>query len=160
MKNLELARTLLSVYNHLEHVADSIDKMIEASAVGSFYVSSSTFQKFGVEAVVERIINLSSRKVTMINLKVLVENALSHCRDQSADILSMKFFEKKSGGEIIAQLHMPERTYFRKLDGALKEFACNLERLGFGESDIFNLIKGERWIMRVYEEKSANLQQS
>lgn len=152
MRNYNLARTILSSYNHLERLAGSIDKMIDASAIGSFYVSASTFQKFGVEAVTNRIIELSARKVTLINLKILIEDALSVCKPIHADLISQKYFERKGSKEIVATLNMAERTYFRKLCSAMNEFMANLERLGYNEKAIFDLIKDEKWLMRMYEQ--------
>lgn len=152
MKKYNLARTLLMVYNHLERVADSIDGMIEANALGSFYVSSSTFQKFGTMAVSDKIIGLSARKVTLINLKILIEDALVGCKKQNADLLMQKYFEKNTAQAIAESMNLAMRTYFRKLNSAISDFSSNLERQGLTESAALEMLKGEGWIMRVYHQ--------
>ena len=152
MKKYEMARTILTVYTHLERVADSIDNMIEANAVGSFYVSSSTFQKFGTCAVADKIIELSQRKVTLINLKVLTEDTLARCKKQNAELLIQKYFEKNSSNCIAENMHLAMRTYFRKLNSAVSDFASNLERQGFNENKLIEMLQNENWIMRVYEQ--------
>jgi len=152
MKSNIWAKTLLTVYPYLVKIADAIDRMVERKALNSFYVTSSDFLKNNVYDVVDKILELSERKVVLINIKILVEDCLKECDKLHAKLLIAKYISKKKSCEISSLLSMPTRTYFRKIKLAENEFEHNLSKLGFDSIKLNNYLKNEEWIIAIKEE--------
>ena len=65
------AKTILSSYRYLERIAGAIDKMVESSGINSRDMSGVAFSNNNILSLAEKMIDLSERKVKLINLKVL-----------------------------------------------------------------------------------------
>ena len=70
------SKAILSSYNYLERLCNSIDKLVENMAVNSYFSTNLKYGANSVEDLSKKIINLSNRKIDYINLKVLTEQAL------------------------------------------------------------------------------------
>lgn len=143
------AKTSLSVYRYLERIADAIDRLVESKAINSFYVSSSNFFTNGVSVVADKIIELSERKVKLINFKLLIENALTSCDAEQASLLVEKYFDGEKVKDIVAKHGLSMRTYFRKLNAAENAFYCELAHAGFTDEKLNQYLSSEKWIMEV-----------
>lgn len=141
-------KTLLNVYDCLFNLANEIDEIIEKFALNScnFYGFSRTFQDM------QKIIDLSERKKTMVNIKVMVEKVLLDLDDVSCKILTLKFIDKMSHDMIYSALNLKRRTYFRKYNEAVSAFSSKLLAHGYDESFIVKLIKNENWILYLFNE--------
>lgn len=143
------AKTSLSVYRYLERIADAIDRLVESKAINSFYVNSSNFFTNGVSVVADKIIELSERKVKLINFKVLIEKALTSCDAEQASLLIEKYFDGEKVKDIVAKHGLSMRTYFRKLNAAENAFYCELVHVGFTDEKLNQYLSSEKWIMEV-----------
>ncbi len=146
------AKTILSVYPYLIKVADAIDRIVERRALNSFYVSSTDFSRNNVYEVADKLIELGERKIVLINLKVLTENALKKCDRILAKMLIAKYFSRKKSREICEMVSIPTRTYFRKIKEAERAFEQALSVLGFAHDELDKMLSGEEWIMCAKEE--------
>ena len=142
------SKTLLNVYDCLFNLTNEIDKIVENFALNScnFYGFNKTFQD------IQKIIDLTDRKVTLINVKVLIENILLDLDDVSCKILTLKFVDKMPHDMVMEVLDIKRRTYFRKYNEAVSSFACKLITMGFDEEKIIKLIKNEKWILFLFNE--------
>ena len=145
-------KTLLTIYPYLIKIGDAIDKIVERKALNSFYVSSCDFLKNNVYDVVDKIIELSERKVLFLNMKVLVDDCLKKCKRINAKLLIAKFISKKKSNEICELLSMPIRTYFRKIKMAESEFEKILNRSGYDSVKLNSYLKDEGWIIDIKNE--------
>lgn len=150
MKNNLWAKTTLSVYRYLERICDAIDKMVENKAMASFYVCSCNLANSNIINVADKIIALSERKKTLINLKVLVDNALKNCEHINAQILIEHYMDNDKVADIVARHNFSERSYFRKMENAEKDFLTQLALQGFSESHLAQYLANEKWILDVY----------
>lgn len=150
MKENVWAKTTLSVYRYLERICEAIDKLVEKRAMASFYVSSSCFAQNSVMSVANAIINLTERKKTLINLKVLTEKCLENCDEEYAQILIEKYIDGDKFLAIMSRHGYAERTYFRKLSSAESQFTYNMSKLGYSEEKLSSFLAGEKWIIDVY----------
>ena len=141
------AKTTLFSYPYLVKLADSIDRMIEKKALYSFHVTSSNFASNNIYDLAQKIIDLTQRKITLINLKVLIENALKKCPREQAKLLIAKYISKKKSGEICQMFDLPSRTYFRRVFDAEVRFEKELCRLGYPPSKLCDFLKDESWII-------------
>ncbi len=143
-------KTLLSAFRYFERLTENIDSMIDKCAKGSFYVNSNNFMSNSTMVVADKIIALSERKVTLINCKLLVEEGLSLCKADAAEILIKKFIDGDKGKDIAAELNISMRSYFRKLDSSIHKFAQNIAKLGYNDSRLYDMLKNESWIMALH----------
>ena len=143
MKSNLWAKTILSVYRYLERISGAIDKMVERQALNSYYYFSGSSIDNGILSVSKRIIELSERKVRLINLKVLTEKALKGCDKILGQILIEKYIEGESSDNIAESLNLSPRTYFRRLTQAEEQF-------------LNSYLAEEKWILDVYKNFSRN----
>ena len=106
MKENIWAKTILGAYRHLEAVADAIDKIILKTALNSYHFSLNSNDVYQTS---NKLIELGERKVTLINLKVLVEETLSKLEQKDADILICRYIENMKFKDISKLLNMPIR---------------------------------------------------
>ncbi len=155
MKENVWTKTILSCYRYLERVCSSIDKLVESKALASFYVCSSNFSSSNVINVADKLIELSERKKTLINLKVLTTKVLKKCDRLHAQILIERYIEKDKSDEIALRHNIPIRSYFRKIYSAEKEFSSILTKLGFSDGKLSEFLANEKWIIEVYSRYSS-----
>ena len=155
MKDNVWAKTVLTVYRYLERVCGAIDKLVESKAMSSFYVCSNNFYNTNVSNIADKLINLIERKKTLINLKVLVCDALKKCDKLSAQILIEKYIDGDKQNKIADRHNISLRNYFRKIVTAENNFTLQLSRLGFPEEKLASFLSGERWILDVYSRFSS-----
>lgn len=143
-------RTLLFVYNMLDMVAESIDKLVEQQAMNSFYYSSN-FSDNDVMTVAEKIIALSERKVRLINIKVATDNSLKECPVELAQLLIEHYIDNDICEDVAKRHNMVLRTFYRKLQKAEGEFANNMIEKGYTEERIREEFKEDRWVIDIYK---------
>ena len=151
------ARTILTVQKYLDRICSSIDACIEKRVGVSSYVTSKNVAANSAECLADWIINMSERKVNLINLNVVCINALKNIDRGYAKILALKYFDNLPSKDIIEILNLSERTYFRKLNNAHVEFEDCLRRSGFDETFFSTLLKNEGWITEIYYETERML---
>lgn len=142
------SKTLLNIYGCLEKLTNAIDKLVFEFGMNSArnYGFSCTFND------AQKIIELTDRKVKLINIKVLINKVLSSMDETSCKILTLKFIDKMSIDTIIKVLNLKRRTFYRKINNALASFANLLMVNGFNKENLFDFVQGETWIVDVYEE--------
>lgn len=149
--NIVWGKTLLSVYRYLERIAGAIDKIIMQSALGSANIVGQNYYYNNVYSITQKILDLSERKVTIINLKLLIEEALSAMDKQDALILIEKYIDGIKSKDIMQKHDISMRTVFRKLDGAVKGFVSALQKKGFSGVRLEKMLENEGWINNAYK---------
>lgn len=150
MINTNWSKTILGSYKYLERMSDAIDKMVKAKAFNSFYASNSSNGLGDVMSISTSILNLTERKITLVNLKILTEKALKSMDNTLARILILKFIDCKKSEEIAERFGFCLRTYFRKVNEGLESFYKALTRLGYCELKLKNILKNENWILDLF----------
>ncbi len=145
------SKTILQVYRYLPRIVGTYDKLILSKAVNSQFISGANVTYFSTEAVTDAILNLSQRKITLINLKLITEKALKSMKPSLARFLILKFIDGKKSVELADKFNVCLRTVFRKLNSALDSFSKALKRLGYDDDKLNTMLKKETWIKKVYE---------
>lgn len=142
------SKTLLNVYGCLHKLTSAIDKLVLEFGLnsGRYYGFDKTFND------TQKIIELTDRKVTLINLKVLINKILVKMDDVLCKILTLKYIDKMSNETIIKVLNLSRRTYFRKLTQAINSFANLLLVNGFNKETAIDFLGEESWIIDVYND--------
>lgn len=156
MESTQWTKTLLVVYKYLDNVAGAIDKIILKTALNSFYFSRNTYQQNNVYNISNRLINLSERKVTLINAKLLVEEILKNIPIKDARLLIQRYFERMKFKDIAKQNDMNIRTVFRKLATAENSFRIGLISKGYFDENLCEMFANETWILNYYKQISGN----
>lgn len=146
MKKNLWAKTILSVYFYLEKITKAIDKIIESRVDGSMYYSKNAFND--IMTISGHILNLTERKVRLINLKLLCEKALETMPEEYARMLIVAFVEKRRAEDGASSLEMSLRSYFRKLPLALKSFENALAQFGYTEKKLQQYYGDETLILQ------------
>ena len=152
MENTKWSKTILTVYRYLKRMTFAFDRMIKSKAYNSFYTTSENFAFNNIFDISNSILDLSERKVTLINLKILTERVLKSIDRDLAKILIFKYVDNKKCEEISSMLGCTTRTYFRKINLAHKSFYKALTRLGYDEEKLEQMLKNEKWILNVYKD--------
>ena len=156
-KDLVWTKTLLSVYRYLERVCDAIDKIVMKNALGCADITGQNYFQNNIYSVSQRIIDLSERKVTLINLKVLVEDTLKCLNAKEAKVLIEKYVDDAKAQDI-AQIHdISIRTVFRIINNAEKSFSARLRLQGWSDLKLRVMIKDEMWIKNVFNQFSEKV---
>ena len=150
------SKTILQVYKFLPRIVHTYDRLIESKAINSQYTNGYNINYFGTEAVTKAIIDLSQRKITLINLKLIIEKALKSMRPSMARILILKFVDGKKCVNLANYFNVCLRTVFRKLNSALASFSLALKRLGYDESKLKEMLAQEKWISSVHNHFSKS----
>ena len=156
-KDLVWTKTLLSVYRYLERVCDAIDKIVMKNALGCADITGQNYFQNNIYSVSQRILDLSERKVTLINLKVLIEDILRCLNAKEAKILIERYVDD-SKAQDIAQMHnISIRTVFRIINNAEKSFSARLRFQGWSDWKLRVMIKDEMWIKNVFNQFSKKV---
>lgn len=146
---------MLSVYRYLQRVAGAMDRMILERGLHCTNLLGQNYFNNNVYSVTQKLIDLSQRKVTLINLKILVEETLGTIGCENAQILIEKYFDGVKAREM-TQIHSKSmRTIFRKIDSAVEAFACKLLSKGYTDEKLHNMLEKETWILNVYRQFST-----
>ncbi len=153
--NIIWAKTILSVYRYLERISGAIDKIVLQCGLNCQNVSVQNYILNNTYSVSQKIIDLSERKVTLINLKVLIEDTLTEISKKDAEILILRFFDGQKVKDICALKNLSMRTAFRKIESAVTAFSSRLVMKGYTSSKFENILKNEGWINNVFIRLSA-----
>ena len=150
-ENLVWSKTLLSVYRYLERLCGAIDKIVRKTAFSGANVNSQTFYFSNVYTISQRIIDLSDRKVTLINLKLLIEDALKKMNSEDAKILIERYLDGTKRRVLAEKQGVSIRTVFRQIEKAEISFNKNLLCMGYSPTRLEKMLCNETWIKSVYD---------
>lgn len=152
MKNKQLtwAKTILVAYKYLGTLSRCIDRIINKSALNSFYTGGNWDDKNSVFNISNKILKLTNKKVDYINLKVLVEKILSKMSKDKAKLLILRNIKDLKTSTICNMLNMKERTYYRRTDLALKEFVTQMIEMGFTYAKLDLDFSDDEFIYSIY----------
>lgn len=135
------AKTLLSVYDNLDDLAERLDSLIYQIGIDQKYPRIHADWD-----VYEKIINLSEKKVTIINLKILIDSTLNLMTEKSVQIAEDICIHRMKVAEWAFINKTALRTAFRRVDKALREFTSILVARGYTEERLNDWLAREDWL--------------
>lgn len=154
MLSLEDGKTLISAYKYIERTCEAVDKFIfnHAISYGPDPAIHSTFD------VLNNIVELMDRKIKLINLKLIIDEAIKSLPAIDKQVLILKMRFRASIKNIRDILKLPsERTTFRRIDNALENFVTQLNKNNKCD-EVELMLKNEGWIANIkksYEKQVA-----
>lgn len=149
-EDLVWTKTILTVYRYLERISDAIDKIVLESGLncGKFYHQNYYYNN--VLSISQKMIDLSERKVTLINLKLLTEQVLGRLKEKNVSILIARYVDGCKYREICDRCHISLRTIYRRLEVSELEFSRRLIARGYDANSLHKMLANEKWILSVY----------
>ena len=145
MENKAWAKTLLEIYRYLETISNSIDDIVKKTSLNGFGVSLNT--KYSAEKIIE----LTYKKQTLINLKILIEDSLSKLNDADIKILTLFYIDGVTAKNLSTMYNINIRTFFRRKSMALSKLFEMFKQCGYSKEKLENDLKNENWIMNIYQ---------
>lgn len=141
------SEALIKIYRLLRKKCDAIDKFIQNHAL---YFGPCTAE-YGSQDVCNNIIELMTRKNQLINLKIIIDTAIKKLDDIDKKVLYIKMNYNLQMNDLCGILELKERTAFRRVENAFKNFADQLNRSKY-ISKLLKIIREEEWIQDIRDE--------
>jgi hypothetical protein len=149
-------KTLLSSYRYLDRVSKAIDKIVMTRALNSFHTSGSNMAFNSVANVSDDILKLTDRKVNLINLKIILDNAIEKTQNKFSTLLISTFIEGRTCFESVKILNISLRTFFRRQNEAIDSFINVLSSQGYDSKVFGQMLKDENWILDIKQRYEKN----
>lgn len=127
-------KTILYVYPNLKRYVDGIDDLVEKAAVNSFYDLTPC------EIQANNILRLIENKELLIELKLLIDDALKAFSNEEIKYFEYKYFKRKPKS-FFFELDTQSRNYFRKQLRLLAKFTKIINGLGINEETFEKYLK-------------------
>ena len=151
------SKTILSVYKYLEALSNSIDNLVLKKSINSSFYNNGRYSS--CYECVNKIMQLTDRKINLINIKVLVDDTLSMMSIPQRQLLALCYMDNVKSEEVAEMMHISLRTFFRKKDEALTNFSKRLLMQGFTKEKLESMFCGEGWLNSLYE-RNQQLQEN
>jgi len=125
METKNAFKNFLTIYKYLPALISSMDRLVEIRGVGSSNYNN-TFLDTTLNQT-KSILTLIERKVLLINLKVATNNVLGKLKPEYSKLLILRYIDGFSVKDITEKLKLNPRTYFRRINSALKMFSTKME---------------------------------
>ena len=140
-------KTLLSLYRHFGVMANSIDNLVRRIGINSAF-RHTIYDSTIVDS--NKILELTERKIKIINLKVIVEDILSDLNMKDLKILTLCYVDGVEYKKIIKLLNINQRTFFRRKEIAIARFSNKLAEMGYDADKLEKYLHNENWIKNTY----------
>lgn len=151
------SKTILSVYKYLEALSNSIDNLVVKKSINSAFYNNGRYNT--CYDCANKIIQLTERKINLINVKILVDDTLKLMSANQRQLLALCYMDNAKSEEIAEMMHVSIRTFFRKKNDALNSFSKNLLMQGFTREKLEDMFCGEDWLNNLYN-RNKNFEDS
>lgn len=109
-------KALISSYNTIPEIIKTVDKIIEIQASSVSFVSDIYNKNGGTIDQVERVIDLSERKNSLLNIFIMTKKMIQSLPTEQFEFLERKFIYNWSNEELANYYEISLRTVYRKID--------------------------------------------
>ena len=142
------SKTILSVYKYLEALSNSIDNLVVKKSINSAFYNNGRYNT--CYDCANKIMQLTERKINLINIKILVDDTLKLMTINQRQLLALCYMDNVKSEQIAEMMNVSIRTFFRKKNEALNSFAKNLLMQGFTKERLEEMFCGESWLNTLY----------
>jgi len=147
------SKTILSIYKYLEPLSNSIDDLVLKKSINSAFYGNGRFNS--CYDCANKIMRLMERKVSLINIKVMVDSVLEKMPLKYRQLLILAYVDNVKSENIAEIMHISLRTFFRKKNEALASFSKNLTVLGFTGEKLNSMFGAEHWLKNLYDKNQV-----
>lgn len=138
-------KTLISEQSTIPEIIKTVDKIIEIQA-SSVSFNVDVFNKNGTINQVEKVIDLTERKNSLINLYVMTKKMLKTLSSDDHDFLERRFIYNWSAEELAEYYSISIRTVYRKIDSLIKTIYSECLKFKWTLKFIETQTKDEEWL--------------
>lgn len=138
-------KTVLTAYPCLPKFARVIEQCTMTTAMSGFSYTGDPMQ------LMEQMRIWNIRKEGIVNLKVIVDQAMNKLPLRQREVLEWKYMQKMRFAAIAEKAQVCMRTVFRRYAQALDAFGRALERLGYGAEELARRYQNEPFILKIRE---------
>lgn len=138
---------LVHIYRYLQKKCDLLDAYIKNHA----YSFSLNYSEFGAEDVYTNIINLMARKNQLINLKIILDEAIENLDKKDKQIIYLKINYSLNTDELCGILNISARSVFRRIEHAISNLTQQLNNSKH-INKLIRIMETEIWIHDLKEE--------
>ena len=138
-------KTLISEQSTIPEIIKTVDKIIEIQA-SSVSFNTDIFNKNGTISQVEKVIDLTERKNSLINLYVMTKKMLKALSSDDHDFLERRFIYNWSAEELAEYYSISIRTVYRKIDSLIKSIYSECLKFKWTLKFIETQTKDEEWL--------------
>lgn len=138
---------LVKIYHLLNKKCEIIDKFINNHA----YYCGPYSEEYGAVDVYNDILDLMERKNQLINIKLMVDDAIQKLSIEDKKVLYIKLNYNISINEFCSILNLKERTAFRRIEHAFMALAEQLNHSKYSSKLEF-VLRTQEWIKAVCQD--------
>lgn len=146
-------KTVLTAYPCLPKFARVIEQCTMTTAMSGFSYTGDPMQ------LMEQMRIWNIRKEGIVNLKVIVDQAMNKLPLRQREVLEWKYMQKMRFAAIAEKAQVCMRTVFRRYAQALDAFGRALERLGYGAEELTRRYQDEPFILKIRERVAERMLQ-
>lgn len=135
-------RALVALYRHLPVLVTSLDNQMLSTAMSTVSARLCHIAQNDIRVISDKMIDLSQRKITFLNLKIITDSLLLTLPPMWAKTVVLSEFDGLSILEISKILQISERTVSRCKNYAMEKMAEKLEE-NAGYSNLLKSAAGE-----------------
>lgn len=144
MINIYECEALVKIYCSLDKRCNIIDKFINNHA----YYCGSYGEEYSAVDVYNDILDLIERKNQLINIKLMIDNAVNKLSINDKKVLYVKLNYNISMQELCSLLDVKERTAFRRIEHAFENMAEIINHSKYC-AKLENIIDKQEWIKKI-----------
>jgi len=149
-KMIAWVKALFTIYPTIPNIISVIDNIVLTRASSSISMSSVYSGSGDTMKQIEKVIDLSERKLKLLNILALVKEIISPLSEKDYEIVDLRFFRRLKAAEIAEMLKVDERTVFRKVNRILEKAVKICSSSCYDLLFIENAVRGESWIKEIY----------
>ena len=140
------AKTFFSIYRCLDKLTKAIDSYVKSRAYASFATPLANITFNSTQNITQNLVDLINKKITLINIKLLVEEILLGIPKKYSKYIIQRYFENNSFLKITKRFNVSIRTIAR-WDKKVLEYAAEYLKLNkYTSAKLASLIGKEKWI--------------
>lgn len=146
-------KTLLSSYSTFPELIKTIDKIIELQASTVSFSSDVYNGSKSTYDQVERVIDLTERKNSILNIYFVTQKMLKKINSDDYDFLEKRFMYNWKIDELAGEYNVTARTIYRRIEKLIDEIYHNLKLNNWSLSFIELQVKDEGWLKARYNKQ-------
>ncbi len=158
IKHLAIIKTLLNVHDNLPNIIKVVDTIIAQKASspldGSFIFGDLSG---GTYSQMQSVIDLSDRKVSLINLYCLIDTMVASLPHKLQEVVKLKFYKHKRTSYLSEEFDVDERTVFRWANDALLQLLDFCKTSNWSIEFLLCQMEREGWMLEHCKQNYKNL---
>ena len=142
-------KTFFSIYRWLDKLAKVVDNYVSLRGVSCYYKNLRSITLCATEKVATDITGLMNKKINLINIKVLCDKLLRALPENLARFVVAKYIDDHTFEEVAEILGVNIRTTMRWNLVSVEKSALLLEKWGYCQKKLLELLDYEKWIVEV-----------